>query len=211
MQGRKGFYVDSGANDATHLSNTLFFDKCLGWSGLCVEPNPAYHQGIKEKRSCHLIAECISDRKRTVKFQMSMEMGSVQEDSSDSSGLTSVQCSPLKEMLKRIGKDDNTIDLWSLDVEGHEMQVLNAVDFTQIPVKTIIVEDFWISGRELDLLLGQSGFIKYHQLPIDSVYLNLNDLDLINSDGKTWYPSTFKSAVDQNMKFREMNKQKLKC
>lgn len=57
---RPGFYLDLGtqayltcicmtasigSNDAAELSNSLFFDKCLGWQGVCVEPNPAYHQG----------------------------------------------------------------------------------------------------------------------------------------------------------------------
>lgn len=37
MQGLKGFYVDSGANDAVSISNSYFFDVCLGWDGLCVE------------------------------------------------------------------------------------------------------------------------------------------------------------------------------
>ena len=49
LSGRKGFYVDSGANDARHLSNTFFFDKCLGWEGLCIEPMEQYH---KELRKC---------------------------------------------------------------------------------------------------------------------------------------------------------------
>ena len=40
MNGKKGFYVDSGANGAVMFSNTYFYDKCLGWTGLCVEPMP---------------------------------------------------------------------------------------------------------------------------------------------------------------------------
>ena len=32
---RKGFYVDSGANHAIQLSNTYFFDVCLGWYDGC--------------------------------------------------------------------------------------------------------------------------------------------------------------------------------
>lgn len=44
LQGKQGFYVESGANDPLKLSNTLFFDKCLGWSGLCIEPQPEYHE-----------------------------------------------------------------------------------------------------------------------------------------------------------------------
>lgn len=44
MQGRKGFYVEAGANDPLYLSNSLFYDKCLGWAGLCVEPQQKYHK-----------------------------------------------------------------------------------------------------------------------------------------------------------------------
>lgn len=44
MQGRKGFYVESGANDPFYLSTSLFFDKCLGWDGLCVEPQAKFHE-----------------------------------------------------------------------------------------------------------------------------------------------------------------------
>jgi hypothetical protein len=44
LQGRTGFYVESGANDPLSLSTTLFFDKCLGWKGLCIEPMQQYHQ-----------------------------------------------------------------------------------------------------------------------------------------------------------------------
>ena len=32
-----GYYMDFGSNDPVVISNTLFFDKCLGWKGLCIE------------------------------------------------------------------------------------------------------------------------------------------------------------------------------
>jgi hypothetical protein len=36
----RGVYVDVGSNHPTELSNTAFFDKCLGWRGVCIEPQP---------------------------------------------------------------------------------------------------------------------------------------------------------------------------
>ena len=36
ISGRRGIYVDSGANDYRQLSNTFFFDECLGWHGVCI-------------------------------------------------------------------------------------------------------------------------------------------------------------------------------
>ena len=58
--GRRGFYVESGANKPKALSNTWFFDRCLGWAGLCVEPNPMYHAALRRERTCTVVPECIS-------------------------------------------------------------------------------------------------------------------------------------------------------
>ena len=57
----RGFYVESGANHWKDHSNTFFYDKCLGWEGLCVEPNPQYHAGLRKHRSCVLVPECLSE------------------------------------------------------------------------------------------------------------------------------------------------------
>ena len=48
LQNKKGFYIDSGANEWRYNSNTFFYDVCLGWDGLCVEPNINYHGGFTE-------------------------------------------------------------------------------------------------------------------------------------------------------------------
>lgn len=44
-----GFYLDIGAAHPTKYSNTYFFYK-LGWSGICIEPNPTFHALYKEAR-----------------------------------------------------------------------------------------------------------------------------------------------------------------
>ena len=36
----RGVYVDVGSSHPFHLSNTAFVDSCMGWQGLCLEPNP---------------------------------------------------------------------------------------------------------------------------------------------------------------------------
>jgi hypothetical protein len=52
-------------------------------------------------------------------------------------------------MLARAGLP-RKVDLWSLDVEGHELTVLGSVDFAQVPVGVLLVEDYSISTRLLD-------------------------------------------------------------
>ena len=41
-----------------------------------------------------------------------------------------VTCAPLSLVLDRLGL--RRIDLWSLDVEGAELEVLHTVDFSQV-------------------------------------------------------------------------------
>ena len=34
---------------------------CLGWRGVCVEPNPIYHSELIARRSCELVPTCASE------------------------------------------------------------------------------------------------------------------------------------------------------
>ena len=62
---RNGFFIEAGAFDGEHLSNTLYFEKKLGWTGLLVEPNPdAFDVMTTKKRRSHLFANCLSTKMR---------------------------------------------------------------------------------------------------------------------------------------------------
>lgn len=167
MNSERGFYVDSGANDAEKISNTLFLDRCLGWKGLCVEPNPIYHKKIRNERSCTLVPECISNSYGVKNFEM-LGAGSKIGVSG-----TPVTCRSLSDMLIRAGVRKNNIDLWSLDIEGFEMNALTSIEWHKLSFNVILIEDFWISNRNLDHFLTQKGYTKVAQLPIDSVWLPL--------------------------------------
>ena len=38
---RGGVFVDIGAYDGQTFSNTLFFERSMAWTGLCIEPLPS--------------------------------------------------------------------------------------------------------------------------------------------------------------------------
>jgi FkbM family methyltransferase len=199
MQGRKGFYVDSGTNEAFYLSNSAFFDKCLGWPGLCVEPNPHYHAEIRAGRSCKLIAECISDKKETVAFSHEGVIGHVADADDAADAPRDTQCSPLSDMLKRDDPSRSHIDFWSLDVEGFELKVLRGVDFTEITVGSMLIEEMHLSTRELDFLMNKKGFIKYRQLAVDALYINPNFTSIANN---FWTPRDHDDDIQKNREYR---------
>ena len=37
---KRGFFIEAGAYDGEMLSNSLYLEQRLGWTGLLVEPNP---------------------------------------------------------------------------------------------------------------------------------------------------------------------------
>mmetsp|Transcript_18764 Transcript_18764/g.18868 ORF Transcript_18764/g.18868 Transcript_18764/m.18868 type:complete len:292 (-) Transcript_18764:85-960(-) len=204
MQGKTGFYLDSGANDATNLSNTYFFDICLGWSGLCVEPEERYHESLRSKRTCKIISECISDTNRLVDMDHLGVGSKVNEKSTGK-----ITCNTLHNMLSRVqnGTSNYVIDLWSLDVEGYEMTILESVNFNEIHVRVILVEEFWLATRYLDRKLNDVGYNKFQQLAIDAVYVHRS----VQGPIHPWYPISYQADWKQNDDYRQTLGNKLKC
>lgn len=58
----------TGANHPTSNSNTYFFEKCLGWEGVCVEANPDLANEFVGKRQCKLENVCVSNKATTLEF-----------------------------------------------------------------------------------------------------------------------------------------------
>ncbi|KAK7005376.1 hypothetical protein SK128_013969, partial [Halocaridina rubra] len=46
---KDGFFIEAGAVDGEHFSNSLYFEKYLGWRGLLVEPFPGAFQKLLTK------------------------------------------------------------------------------------------------------------------------------------------------------------------
>jgi len=46
---KDGFYIEIGAFDGIHFSNSYFFEK-RGWKGVCVEAHPKYYSLCKNNR-----------------------------------------------------------------------------------------------------------------------------------------------------------------
>ena len=214
MEGMKGFYIDSGANDAFVGSNTYFFDVCLGWDGVCIEPEQQYHVTYQQRpeRSCKLIKECISNKREITRFRHDTTGSRIESANTNDSrlGYSDIQCDTLGAMISRYNR--SRIDLWSLDVEGYEMAILQAVDFSQLYIKVVMIEEFWISTRNLDKFMNIAGFNKYHQIAIDAIYTHRRFPTIASwSDRPLFYPGIFDNAWKENNDFRIKNPKSVKC
>jgi len=63
-----GFFVDVGAFDGEVGSNTWFFEKRLGWTGIAFEPNAPQFEALRRNRSCQTIQGCAYNRNGEVSF-----------------------------------------------------------------------------------------------------------------------------------------------
>lgn len=159
--GRRGAYLDVATNDPVTISNTYFYDKCLGWKGICVEANKRYFEGIKQHRGCHLVPTCVSDKREKVVFRLDRMKSGIEATNKNNlgseEGATTLECITLAEVM------NNThvmvIDYLSLDVEGHELRILKGLDWRKTKINVMTVETK--SGSPVDMYLKSIGYREY--------------------------------------------------
>ena len=81
---RRGTFVDLGCYDGVTYSNTWYFETKLGWSGVCVEPNPDVFPRIASQagRASGVLA-AVSDHEGTAQFVTAFMRSSLNESAVD--------------------------------------------------------------------------------------------------------------------------------
>lgn len=148
---RPGVFVDLATNDPIGISNTYFLEHCLGWSGLCIEPNGNYHSRIIEHRSCELIPLCVANHSMTVSFIEAGGLSGIADTNKNVDGNYTWQkgvntaprrritCTRLAQLLHRRGV--TRVDYLSLDIEGGEVEALQSVDWSAVRIDVISLEE----------------------------------------------------------------------
>lgn len=154
-----GVFVEVGAHDGISFSNTYFFEKELGWTGICIDPNPTLFEKLKKNRNCICEQLCISDSFGQKPFLLCigyiLEMYSGLLNNYHQSHLDRinhemnifggskevifVQCSPLQDVLDKY--HISHIDLLSIDIEGGEEAAIRSIDLDKINVGVILIEN----------------------------------------------------------------------
>ena len=65
---RNGVFVDVGAHDGITGNNSLFFEKHMGWSGICCEPLPKIYKQLSKNRNSVNIKCAIDEKDGDSKF-----------------------------------------------------------------------------------------------------------------------------------------------
>ena len=147
---RNGFFLEIGGLDGIKFSNTLFFERCLGWTGVLVEANPANFNKLRHNRkTTHNLHMAACQYEKMISFTVNggAVAGSLEHmpDSFRKHWHGTVQprtvpvyCGNLGHQLCILGV--TKIDFMSIDVEGAELEVVRSLNFTTVDVSVVIIE-----------------------------------------------------------------------
>jgi hypothetical protein len=166
---RGGFYVDVGSADPYFLSNTVMFDACLGWRGLCVEPNPGFVVGLEAFRSCAVAPNCVGEEGSELSFA---DDGSAETAAPvDGEGDFVATCHSLDTLLSAILPKGGVVDVLSVDVEHGEIETLETFPFADWDVRIVVVETNRDTAFRLDVNMVMNGYAKMALLGKDAVFV----------------------------------------
>lgn len=151
---KDGVCVEIGANDGINDSTTFYFEK-LGWTCLLVEPNPALCEKIRSSRTATLVECAASDRSGQASLFIAqgaprahgvstIHGGEAAKKKIQSYGFSSREVNVVTKTLDEIlmaCRFPSEIDFISIDVEGHELAVLQGLSLDRWKPKILLIED----------------------------------------------------------------------
>lgn len=187
---RNGTFVEFGALDGLLHSNSLYFERELGWLGLLIEANPDAFTEMSWKRPAPArINAAVYDRAGTVSFEkfsgkllgwsgikaevepqhrvrIEKFIGVHEQE------VIEVPCVTLQWALDfwHGGNADGAyIDYMSIDVEGAELKILSVFPFEKFNIDVLGVEDNF-GNVELDALIQSRGYQFLQKVGPDRMY-----------------------------------------
>lgn len=146
---KQGFYVEVGALDGVYVSNTLFFEQ-MGWQGVLVEPIPEAAKKCAQARPRSKVVCCAAvapNSAAEIEFEVVEGWEALSAPSLNKERLHEYQPQIRKitvpaKTLDTILQEANVnrIDFLTIDVEGHEWEVLQGFTIDRWRPEIVIIE-----------------------------------------------------------------------
>ena len=157
-----GFFVEVGANDPRELSQTWHLEQA-GWTGILIEPQPDMAARLRAQRTAKVFAvACSSPAKagRSLPFHVAGPLSALDRDrmapGAEPEKTIAVPTRTLDDVLNEAGAPA-PIDFLSVDVEGHEFEVLQGFDFARWRPRLILLEDH-VGSLDMHRFLTRTGY-----------------------------------------------------
>ena len=158
-----GFYIEMGAHDGLFQSNTAFLEFSRGWSGVLIEPSKNVYDAcvVNRPRSKCFNYACVSANYKEPSILgnfLGGPMASVNGLRQHATTLVSVKATTLTQILDSVVPPIKEIDLFSLDVEGYERNVLEGLDFSRYRPKYMLIELYTVDYDATVEFLAANGY-----------------------------------------------------
>ena len=185
---RNGYFIELGASDGKHISNTYLLEQRYDWKGICIEPNAKFYKKLVKNRkpstvcvnslvykdTCSKtfisadylsgIADTITRgylRKKDVRAKFSWAKDETEL-------LNTVTLTTILEKYNA----PKFIEYLSLDTEGSEYDILQGLDFNKYIIGYICVEHNNNTEQRDNIrkLLVNNGYVFHRENIIDDEY-----------------------------------------
>lgn len=167
---RDGFFVEFGAGDGHHLSNTWLLEAHYGWTGILAEPNTTVLESLRAHRpNCTIDPRAVYREGGTTQTFVVAEIDVLSAltqfaelDAHAEARRGGEEIEVETVTLDQLLDDHNAperINYLSIDTEGGELEILEGLDFERRTVDLISVEHSNLPKREaIHELLAARGY-----------------------------------------------------
>lgn len=132
-------FLELGGADGLYLSNTLYFEQCLGFSGLLIEASPTSFRRLERNRPGAAVVHAAVCEPGGRTYVEGGADGADRVSSRRGRRGVEIQCAPLDRIVGELGW--RHLAVLSLDVEGSELFVLQATNWSALTVAMAVVEE----------------------------------------------------------------------
>lgn len=143
---RQGYFVEVGANEPRARSQTFHLEQA-GWSGVLIEPQPALAVRLRAERAAKVFAVACSSPEnagRTLPLHVAGPLSSLERarmaPGAAPEAVIEVPVRTLDSVLEEAGAPER-FDFLSIDVEGHEIDVLRGFSIARWRPRLFLLED----------------------------------------------------------------------
>ena len=187
-----GVYCDIGGNHPININNTYMFEK-LGWQGVVFEPLPHMKPLWEKHRNAKFFPYAISNENKKIPFSIVKNttgwedaLSYIPDTLNHNLGTEDYEISTINIQAVRLSdilesQHITHIDYMSLDVEGHEMQALQGINFDTLHISVLSIEnnsnmnnmDPHMGDHKIRTFMESKGYIFYMRiLGLDDIYVH---------------------------------------
>jgi FkbM family methyltransferase len=195
----KGVCVEVGANNGVDGSTTFYFEQ-LGWNCILVEPNPELCREVHARRRAMLF-ECaasnldgfatlhvaVGSRLAHAVSALGHSADYIREVHGHDSYEVQVKTRRLDDILEEAGVCQ--IDFITIDVEGHELEVLEGFTPTRWQPSFLIIEDNTWGDRSVADKLRESRYFRFRRTGVNDWYAHERNPKASAQRRLGYYPS----------------------